>query len=288
MPVLADPVTPLLWRACLAGDDTLIDEELHSGRTDPHALDRNGESCLHMAARGGSTKGLERLLEEGLRIDHANHNRQTALHVAVNIDNLNIVKIIAQHGGNLALTTKFSGMTALHLACRLGNEEIVQVLLDSGANCAIRDKIQKWPDHYARNKTILYTFDKHFDVCTHGRGKQHGSLQINNKPSVTRDAAGVAVIDDNTEMERLKAQERHMRGRDGPKYGNIQHGDVEIFDENVQYDPDKDGTGTGAIKRNDKKWKINHKMDFSDQHKQRMQQNVFDRLLHASKRKEST
>ncbi|GFS24692.1 ankyrin repeat family A protein 2 [Elysia marginata] len=108
MPALVDPVTPLLWRACLAGDVTLIDGELQNGRADPHTLDRNGESCLHMAARGGQTKGLERLLDEGLRLDHTNHNGQTPLHVAVNLDNLDIVRTIAQHGADLDITTKVS------------------------------------------------------------------------------------------------------------------------------------------------------------------------------------
>ncbi|GFS24688.1 hypothetical protein ElyMa_003421900 [Elysia marginata] len=208
-------------------------------------------------------------------------------------------------------------MTALHLACRLGHEEMVQILLDSGANCAIRDKIKKWPDHYTTNRTILTTFDKHFVVCTHGRRKVHGAtsnddttsslhtvsllestLTLLDKSSsqkapstnsrnlgVTRDAAGVAVIDDDAEMERLRVQGRDKRDREGLEHGHIEHREVEIFDEGAQYDSDRDALAAGAIKRNDKKWKINHKMDFSDQHKQRMQQNVFDRLLHASKKK---
>ncbi|KAK3753878.1 hypothetical protein RRG08_006265 [Elysia crispata] len=318
MPVLVDPMTPLLWRACLAGDAALIEEELKAGRSDPHKLDRNGESCLHMAARGGSAKGLERLLDEGLHLDHANHNDQTALHVAVNLDNLNLVRTMAQYGVDLDLTSRYSGMTALHLACRLGHEDIVQCLLESGANCATRDQIKKWPDHYTANRTILNVFDKHFEVCTHGRRKGsdlyraintsslHSSslldstltlLQHNTtlgatgitagNPSVTRDAAGVPVIDDDTEMQKLAAQGHLQRDREGPQYGNIRHGDVEIFDEMAKYNPDRDDMEAGTIKKNEKKWKINHKMDFSDQHKKRMQQNVFDRLLLASKKKEN-
>ena len=50
-------------------------------------------------------------------------------------------------------------------------------------------------------------------------------------PSVKRDAAGVAVIDDDTEMEKLRVQGgvRHQRDRVGPDYGNIHHGEVEVM-----------------------------------------------------------
>ncbi|GFO29409.1 ankyrin [Plakobranchus ocellatus] len=317
MPALVDPMAPMLWRACLAGDVALIEEELQNGRTDPHMRDRNGETCLHMAARGGNSKGFERMLEKVSSLDQTNHNGQTALHVAVNLEKLNIVRIIVQHGGDLDCTTKFSCMTPLHLACRYGLEQIVQCLLDSGANCAIRDKIQKWPDFYTSSPTILHTFDKHFEVCTHGRRKLHSAQSHDNNISllytcslldsalssldynpaqkltaprvdnygVVRDAAGVAVLDDDSEVEKIRAQDRQNRERGGPEHGDIQHGDVEIFEERATYDPEKIADEAGKIKRNDKKWKINHKMDFSDQHKMRMQQNVFDRLLGATKKK---
>ncbi|RUS91137.1 hypothetical protein EGW08_001050 [Elysia chlorotica] len=344
MSLLVHPVTPLLWRACLTGDDALIDLELGTGRADPHKLDRNGESCLHMAARGGSTKGLQRLLGEGItpitmchtcrllyqqdcQTELERHRRsryiatgQTALHVAASLDSVDLVRtIVAGHGADPDLPTKYSGMTALHLACRLGHQGSVQCLLDCGANCAIRDQINKWPDHYTANKTILNAFDRHFDVCTHGRRRGSGlhsgsnntnssfvsssstqldsaltsvengdSATANGDTRVTRDAAGVAIISDDTETDRLRAQHYGAHAcRDGAQYGNIHRADVQIFDEWAKYDPDRDNMEAGATKRNDKKWKINHKMDFSDQHKKRMQQNVFDRLLHASKKKDN-
>jgi len=200
-------------------------------------------------------------------------------------------------------------MTALHMACRDNNHQMAKCLLDLGANCAITDKINKWPDFYTSNDNVLDVFEKHFPVCTHGRGKGKGS--VTNKASLIRST------DTNTSAVKIKAyktgpvetinREADPKTESAPSqtindfknnwkgiYDKMEHYNAEggmdtadlnrrdpngIYDKIEHYDQDREMERLDLEQREAKKLKLNHKIDFSEDHKKKMKLSVWDRLL---------
>ncbi|ESN99186.1 hypothetical protein HELRODRAFT_162688 [Helobdella robusta] len=134
---------------------------------------KNGETCMHVAAGRGSLDCLKCLLKYGADINILDKRKSTALHLSCHCQHLNIVKELLVHGSchmdavdqngdaaihiachaailplvqllsangcNVDLINK-SGLTPLHIASKQGNTEIVRCLLLAGANVDIRNK----------------------------------------------------------------------------------------------------------------------------------------------------
>lgn len=66
--------------------------------------------------------------------------RQTALHIASRLGNVDNVGLLLQHGASPDSATH-DLYTALHIAAKEGHVEIVQVLLDNGANKTLMTKV---------------------------------------------------------------------------------------------------------------------------------------------------
>ncbi|KAK7293785.1 hypothetical protein RJT34_16659 [Clitoria ternatea] len=144
-------------------DDLLLNKLLKKG-SDPNEVDKHGKTAMHIAASKGSNHCVALLLEHGanpnmqdsdgnvplweamkgahksivkLLIDNgANISSANVGHfacVAVEKNNLELLKDIAQCGGDITRSTS-SGTTALHYAVVDGNVEIVKFLLEQGAN----------------------------------------------------------------------------------------------------------------------------------------------------------
>ncbi|KAK4343469.1 hypothetical protein RND71_036563 [Anisodus tanguticus] len=148
--------------ATLRGDDLLLHHLLKRG-LDPNESDNNGRSALHIAAAKGSENCVVLLLDFGadpnsrdsegnvplweaimgkhepvIRLLVDNGAKLSAGDVghfacaAVEQNNLNLLKDIVRHGGDVTLP-KVNGSSALHVAVCEGNIEIVKYLLDRGA-----------------------------------------------------------------------------------------------------------------------------------------------------------
>ncbi|CAN4094340.1 unnamed protein product [Withania somnifera] len=149
--------------ATLRGDDLLLHHLLKRG-LDPNESDNNGRSALHIAAAKGFEDCVVLLLDFGadpnsrdsegnvplweaimgkhetliqLLIDNgAKLSAGDVGHfacVAVEQNNLNLLKDIVRYGGDVTLP-KINGSSALHVAVCEGNIEMVKYLLDRGAN----------------------------------------------------------------------------------------------------------------------------------------------------------
>ncbi len=70
---------------------------------------------------------------EGVKIDQANSEQETALHLAVLQNNLTSVQTLLASGAGKEVENSM-GQTALHLAAEHGNERLVRALLDKRAN----------------------------------------------------------------------------------------------------------------------------------------------------------
>lgn len=66
--------------------------------------------------------------------------RQTALHIAARLGNVDNIVLLLQHGASPDSATH-DLYTALHIAAKEGHEEVVRVLLDNGANQSVMTKV---------------------------------------------------------------------------------------------------------------------------------------------------
>lgn len=84
------------------------------------------------AVRQGNTETLVKLIEER-DLDQLNSEGTGALHIAVDEDKEEIVKMLLNGGANVNLKDSW-GMTPLHYACELQNTRLIQILLESGGD----------------------------------------------------------------------------------------------------------------------------------------------------------
>ncbi|XP_076450346.1 nuclear factor NF-kappa-B p105 subunit-like [Babylonia areolata] len=244
-----------LWRACYAGNTDLV-QDLIEDDVDFCHRDRNGETVLHMAARSDNSDVLNLLLDH-LSPDVQNHNDQTPLHLAATKGHLSIVNVLLEAHCQLGQKTKYSGMTALHLACQHGQTPVVAALLDGGAACNVTDSIGKPPEFYATDPGIHQLFRTHTKHCTH-----HDDTAPHPQSS-----------DDNGEEEEEEEEEEKPEKAVKKKRSGQQTTPLE-----TQNMWKKAGGRAG------KKVKVNHGLGFSEEHKQRMEMNVFDRLMGSKKK----
>lgn len=106
----------------------------------------DGRSALHMAATsfyrspsfkpesGTVEKIIDRLLNEGIKVDNTDLTGQTPLHYAVRTGHLDAVKKLCSEGANPNHPAKWQKLSPLHLASVLGDEEIIEELLKNGGD----------------------------------------------------------------------------------------------------------------------------------------------------------
>ncbi|CAB4297269.1 unnamed protein product [Prunus armeniaca] len=172
--------------AAKRGDDLLLHHLLRRG-SDPNEMDDNGRTAMHIAASNGSEHCALLLLEFGadpntedsegnvplweaisgkheslikLLLDNGaditSGNVGSFACAAVEQNNLQLLKDIAKHGGDVTLP-KSNGTTALHTAVCEGNVEIVKFLLEKGADA-------EKPDSYGWNPRGLAEHQGHEEI----------------------------------------------------------------------------------------------------------------------------
>ncbi|XP_056398427.1 B-cell lymphoma 3 protein isoform X2 [Hyla sarda] len=103
-------------------------------RASPLILDRNGQTCVHLACEYGSMGSLEVLMRAGIRdLEATNYHGMTALHVAVRSGRRDITACLLEHGADVNAVDLKSGQSPLIQAVENGSEELVSLLLQKGA-----------------------------------------------------------------------------------------------------------------------------------------------------------
>ena len=100
-------------------------------------------AILHAIRKGDRELALF-LIQHSLpfQINHYDEQGQTALHVAVQKNYLDIVKVLLERGANInafASDTSYTHMTALHYAALTGNIAATRLLLAWGANATLEN-----------------------------------------------------------------------------------------------------------------------------------------------------
>lgn len=274
--------TQQLWKACYCGDVELLQQLIVHHGVEAQQRDRNGETLLHMASRSDSAEVVKQLL--GLKLDPntGNNNMQTPLHLAASKGYTDVVKVLMEGGCDLNRKTKFTEMTALHLASKNNQTDIVKQLLKGGAECCIPDTIGKPPAFYTSDPKIIHLFTKHAKYCSH-----RGTASPTDQPSLASRELLNRLADDFT------ARTDNSDNNDGGIKPAANPGPTAARSPSRRRKRSKSTSGKKRAtlprkegkKRKGRKVKAKHRLSYSNQYKQRMELNVFDRLVGGSKKK---
>jgi ankyrin repeat protein len=91
------------------------------------------DSPLLAAVKKSDSAAVQLLLEQGASVNLSGADGTTALHWAVEMDNLEMTRLLLKAGADAKRTNRY-GMTPLHLAASNGNAVMMRDLLDAGAN----------------------------------------------------------------------------------------------------------------------------------------------------------
>ncbi|PIK35762.1 putative transient receptor potential cation channel subfamily A member 1-like, partial [Apostichopus japonicus] len=117
----------------------------------PDICDEDSFTPLMCAAWKGNCEAGGILLKEGSAIETLDYNQKNCLHLAVEMDHVEFVKMLLRHVNSVNIINATSKMewTPLHYAAENGNVEIMRCLLDAGANLTCKDHQVKSPLHIA-------------------------------------------------------------------------------------------------------------------------------------------
>ncbi|XP_058522971.1 nuclear factor NF-kappa-B p105 subunit isoform X1 [Ochotona princeps] len=125
--------TPLHLAVITKQEDVV--QDLLTAGADMSLLDRLGNSVLHLAAKGGQDQILSVLLKHkkaALLIDHPNGEGLNAIHIAVMSNSLPCLLQLVAAGADVNAQEQKSGRTALHLAVEHDNISLAGCLLLEG------------------------------------------------------------------------------------------------------------------------------------------------------------
>ncbi|RXN27338.1 NF-kappa-B inhibitor alpha-like protein [Labeo rohita] len=120
-------------------DQPLIVEQLLKAGCDATLVDDHGNTALHIACRKGSLACFG-LLTHGCRqqlpaiLQTPNYNGQKCIHVVAIQGYLSLLESLIQLGAEIDAQEQCNGRTALHLAVDLQNFELVKLLISKGAD----------------------------------------------------------------------------------------------------------------------------------------------------------
>lgn len=109
---------------------------LDDDRVDVDALNDDNDTALHLAASQGNTAIVKLLLTKGAKVDIQNDNKETPLHLAVSEGQEEVVKLLIDHGADINATDSLAN-TPLHLAVQNGNFNVFKLLAERKANLAV-------------------------------------------------------------------------------------------------------------------------------------------------------
>ena len=129
-----------LLDAAKRGDVAAVKAALKQG-ADPNAAQGDGLSALHLAAQQGNLEVVKLLLGAKANVEAKTRiGDYTPLHLAAAEAHLGVVQALLAAGANAGAVTTSTGVTPLHLAAKsLNGQLVVKALLDKGAPVNARE-----------------------------------------------------------------------------------------------------------------------------------------------------
>ncbi|KAL4217242.1 hypothetical protein ACF0H5_023693 [Mactra antiquata] len=133
-------LTPLMVASTL--NRTEILDILLSSKCDVNVTDDNGNTALHLAVDEGNTEVVKKLIETGRCIvDAMNNKGETALMKAAFYDYVEMVRSLLKDGSASPDVKNKAGQTALLIAIREGSHATVDLLLKNGCDVRATDTL---------------------------------------------------------------------------------------------------------------------------------------------------
>jgi ankyrin repeat protein len=105
---------------------------------DVAAKNEQGLTAIHVAVELGQVEALQMVLAKGGDINAHDQNGLTPLQVATMLDNANKVTVLLESGADIEAANR-AGQRALHYAADCGRDGILKLLLERGARPDVRD-----------------------------------------------------------------------------------------------------------------------------------------------------
>lgn len=114
-----------------------IAKELIKKRAEVNMKNQDGATPLHLAVMEGHLDLTKVLLDAGAKIKDKEKNN--AIHLATSTDQSEILKLVINENKSKLNDQNADKNTPLHLALNIGNIDIIRILIDNGANINIKD-----------------------------------------------------------------------------------------------------------------------------------------------------
>jgi Notch-like protein len=113
------------------------------------AMDKTGETSLHLAARYARADAAKRLLDAGADANSQDNTGRTPLHAAVAADAMGVFQILLRNRATNLNAKMHDGTSPLILAARLAIEGMVEDLINADADINAADNAGKTALHWA-------------------------------------------------------------------------------------------------------------------------------------------
>ncbi len=154
----ADQDKHLLYSAIEGDTDDLVFDFFEPSSLINHVLDSQGSKPIHVAARTGSVKALQRLAEKGADLKAKDHQNWTALDYSVRIQSKEAIEFLLNKGVPVTIN-------ALYLAAYQPSKKIFSLLVQKNRSAEVLDK------------ALMLSMEKHHLVAFHRLMENHASLK---------------------------------------------------------------------------------------------------------------
>lgn len=146
----------------------IISELVAQGAQLNAAMDKTGETSLHLAARYARADAAKRLLDAGADANSQDNTGRTPLHAAVAADAMGVFQILLRNRATNLNARMHDGTTPLILAARLAIEGMVEDLINADADINAADNSGKTALHWA---AAVNNIDAVNVLLTHGANR---------------------------------------------------------------------------------------------------------------------
>ncbi len=159
-----------LHTAAMIEDIETLKQLLNKENANVDAVDSDGSTALHVAAKNESVQSVSLLLKKGADVDAVDGSLDlfTALHVAAKNESVQTVSLLLEKGADVG-AGNWNGSTALHVAADRESLQIVSLLLEKGADVSAVDNDGSTALHQAsdnkKNLDVLNCLLNH-KTCT--------------------------------------------------------------------------------------------------------------------------